>query len=534
MNTGRRLLLVTLTLTCLSRVSVFAQDHRFSFHGSLESSSVFDHDKSSPYYGFHFNNYAKFTLGYGRFSAGLQAEWYPNPLPGMDLSLKGFGVPMKYVAWDGGPVKVTVGDFYEQFGSGLILRAWEDRDLGLNNSLGGLRLSADFLDGALGVKALGGFPRSGLRYSNTAVFGGDAVLSLIRLINPESEHAVTVEGSILDRFEWRTPEDIGLLMGSPAPSNVLMYSVRMSYAWRSLLVKAEYVGKGKDFTAIHHDGNSDTYVLSGGRAATVEANYASGPFSGTVSWRYLDNMAWRAFRTTGTLGISNTLNYLPAFCQQQTYMLACLNPYETYVEGENAFRGDFYYRFRRGSALGGKYGMKLHVGGSWINALGKVLPRRDTDYLAYRDLNIDVDRTWTRNFKTTLFVSIQESSPTHGNRKATNAQNVFVLEGLNKFSRGISLRWELQYLYSQELTRDWMAALLELGIAPSWMVSVSDMYNHGSTKEHYWNVSVAYSREAFRAMLGYGRHREGMFCSGGVCRWQPEYKGVSLSLQWSF
>ncbi len=530
---GKKRCLLLLLVLWLFHGTAFAQQPWF-FHGSLESNAVFDDDKASAYYGFHANNYLKLTAGTGRFSAGVQAEWYPNPLPGFDLSLKGIGVPMKYLAWDGRTVQVTAGDFYEQFGSGLVLRSWEDRDLGFNNALGGLRVTGRFLDGALGVKALGGVPRSGLGYASTAVFGGDAVLSLLRLLAPESEQVLTLEGSLLDRYEWKTPEDIGLLLGTAAPGNVLLYSARMSYAWRTLLVKAEYVGKGKDFTAIHQDGTGDAYGLTGGKAASVEVNFASGPLVGTVSWRYLDNMAWRAYRTTGTLGLSNTLNYLPALCQQQTYMLASLNPYETYAEGENGFRGDLYYNFRRRTALGGKYGMKLHVGGSWINALGKVLPRRDRDCLAYRDLNIDLERTWSRKFKTTLFVSIQENSPTHGNRKATCAQNVFVLEGLNKFSQGISLRWELQYLYSQELTRDWMAALAELGIAPSWSISVSDMYNHGDTREHYWNVSVAYSKASFRAMLGYGRQREGMFCSGGVCRWQPEYKGASLALQWSF
>ena len=533
MTGGSRILLCMLALAWVPRAGLFAQEP-LHFAGSLESTSVFDDGEDSPYRGFHSNNYLRLTASKGRFSAGLQAEWYPDPMPGFDLSLTGAGVPLKYVTYNGGSWQFTAGDFYEQFGSGLILRSWEDRDLGLGNSLGGVRAAADLMDGALSLKGLGGVPRSGLGYASTAVFGGDAVLSLLRLLAPESEHSLTLEGSVLDRYEWDTEADIGLLLGGAVPRNVLLYSARTSYAWKSLLLKAEYVGKGKDFTAVHKDGSSDGYTLAGGRAASVELNFSSGPFYGTASWRYLDNMAWRAFRTTGTLTVSNTLNYLPALCQQQTYMLAGLNPYETYVEGENGFRGDLYYRFRRGTALGGKYGMKLHAGGSWINALGKVLPRRDGDYLAYRDLNVDLDRTWSRKFKTTLFVSIQESSPTHGNRKATNAQNVFVLEGLNKFSRGLSLRWELQYLYSQELTKDWSAALLELGIAPSWTISASDMYNHGDTREHYPNLSVAYSKESFRAMLGYGRHREGMFCSGGVCRWQPEYKGAGLALQWSF
>ena len=131
-------------------------------------------------------------------------------------------------------------------------------------------------------------------------------------------------------------------------------------------------------------------------------------------------------------------------------------------------------------------------------------------------------------------MSIQENSPTHGNGKRTDAQNVFVLDALYRFSTTVSLRTELQYLYSQELTRDWMAGLVELSFAPHWSISASDMYNHGSTKVHYYNIGASYSWNALNVSLNAGRTREGMVCSGGVCRWQPAFKGVSLRAQWSF
>lgn len=499
--------------------------------GSLESSSIYDVLPGSAWNGFHSNNYLKLDYrGSGGFYAGLQAEWYPSPLPGFDTALKGIGVPMKYFGWDHRNWSVTFGDFYQQFGSGLVLRSWEDRDLGLFNSLGGVRAGASFFDNKLLVTVLSGVPREGLWYGRSLVSGADASLALGNF---------TLGGSVVDRWEWEPDGDMTLLLGGrEAPANVLLYSGRIawssSWGMNGLHISAEYVGKGRDFTIEHQVIGGDLCDLKPGRAILVEVSYSYEGLSATASWRYLDSMGFSSRRTLGTKSISNTLNYLPALCQQQTYMLACLNPYETYAEGESGFRGDVYYHFRNGSALGGRYGMTLHVGGSWINALGKVLPRRDRDYLAYRDLNIDLERRWSRKFKTTLFVSIQENSPTHGNRKATNAQNVFVFEGLYKFSSAVSLRWELQYLYSQELSKDWMAGLVEVGLAPHWSFSLSDMYNHGSTRNHYWNASVSYSNGAFKVLAGYGRNRAGMVCSGGVCRYQPEYKGASLRAQWSF
>lgn len=484
--------------------------------GSLESNSVYDDDPSSPYKGFHSNNYLRLDYNRGRFFAGLQGEWYPSPLPGYDLSLKGIGLPMKYAGWDGGTWTVRAGDFYDQFGSGIILRSWEDRNLGLANSLGGIRFNGSFWDDKLSLTVLSGVPRQGLGYTKSLVSGADLNLSPLQ--------GLILGASLVDRAEWDVDNDLALLLGEAAPGNVLMYSGRASWAGHGFMASAEYVGKSRDFTAVHNASSSDTYVLEVGRAFLGNLSYFDKKLTATVSYRYLFNMDFAARRTLGTKVLSNTLNYLPALCRQQTYMLACLNPYETYSEGESGLAGDVFWHPVKG--------LSLRLGGSWIDALGKVLPLRETNYLAYRDIYASADYRWSKKLKTILYVSIQENSPTHGNRKATNAQNVFVIDGTYKPSSRYSLRGELQYLYSQELTKDWMAALLEFGLAPNWSFSISDMYNHGSTKDHYWSVSASFNYQNFTVMAGYGRNREGMVCSGGVCRYQPEYKGAFVRLQW--
>ena len=128
------------------------------------------------------------------------------------------------------------------------------------------------------------------------------------------------------------------------------------------------------------------------------------------------------------------------------------------------------------------------------------------------------------------FVSIQENSPTHGDRKATNAQNVFVLDGVYRGSGKLSYRLQAQYLYSQELTRDWVAAEAEISSTDGWSVHVQDMYNHGSTHEHYYDAGLSWSRGGLKIDVSYGHQRAGLVCSGGVCRWQPEYTGAMLRL----
>jgi hypothetical protein len=60
------------------------------------------------------------------------------------------------------------------------------------------------------------------------------------------------------------------------------------------------------------------------------------------------------------------------------------------------------------------------------------------------------------------------------------------------------------------------------------------MYNHGDTKENYYEAGVSYTIAGFKADLAYGHQRAGMICSGGVCRWQPEYQGGILRLSYNF
>ena len=435
--------------------------------GGIESNSILYKGGSAGS-----NNYLKLDYTLGKFSAGIQAEYYPEPLLGYYPELKGTGLPGKYLSWNGELVSLTAGDFYEQFGTGLILRSWEDRTLGWNNSIGGGRVTFRTRDDTFSAKVIGGVPREFLRYSSNAVAGVQGALSLGDFV---------LEAAAVNRYN-----------GSSSWS----YSVLGGYSFGSVSLQAEYVLKHK------------------GNAQTIEIDYAGSGLSGSLTLRRLENML-------DPLG----MNYVPALCQQQSYMLASLNPYTPAAAGEAGGVADLFYRK-------GKW--KLHVNGSMFYALPCALSGWDHPRLAYRDFNADVERRWNSRFKTTAFVSIQENSPTHGQRKATNAQNVFVLDALYRFDSTFSLRTQVQYLFSKELTRDWVAALVELGIAPGWSIHLSDMYNHGDTGEHYYEAGFAYSKSSFRLSLSYGHQRAGYICSGGVCRWQPEYTGAMASLSYNF
>ena len=481
------------------------------------------------------NNYLKLDYYNDRFSAGVQMEAYAPVLVGYPSDLKGAALTNYYVKWSDEDFSVTAGTFYEQFGSGLLFRSWEDRALGLNNALTGARVTYSYKD-IVALKALWGMPRFGMKFTGTQVKGADASFAVSNLAGWQNFYWA-LEGSVLDRYE--ALDDKRVLDGcSP---NTIGWSARTNLEASGFYLKAEYVDAGqKYYYNTSYSGEGQMYHRKRGNAQLVETGYNGHGLGVNMSLRRLEWMDSKVL--TESNSTVNMLNYVPAMCTQYTYMLATLHPYGARTgeissrftnSGEIGGQIDVFYNFRRGSMIGGKRGMRVHANFSTYHTIAQEGTFKAGNLL-FRDLSVDIERQWTKKFKSTVLWSMQEYSPKYGANKTTWLSNIFVADMLYKFSSSFSTRLELQYLVTQEDNKDWMAAMLEVSFAPHWSLYVSDMYNHGMTKVHYYNGGVSYTRSRTRVALNYGRFREGLLCSGGVCRQIPAYTGANLSVTMSF
>ena len=95
---------------------------------------------------------------------------YLRPVLNFSPELDDSGVATYYLQYKTRKFEATVGYFYEQFGSGLILRNWEDRQLGLNNALLGGRIKYMPTD-YLSLTALYGKQRVGFETADSDIFG---------------------------------------------------------------------------------------------------------------------------------------------------------------------------------------------------------------------------------------------------------------------------------------------------------------------------------------------------------------------------
>ena len=500
------------------------------------------------------NDYLKLDYVNGRFSVGVQGEAYLPALQGYDdLRNNGFDKPKvmlasKYIQWQDANYSVMVGDVYDQFGNGLIFRSFEDRQLGINNSIEGGRVTATF-GNIVSVKALFGRPRLyssangysrgwiGSQYARSTVGGADLSVSLSDIIGSE-ELMMSIEGSYVNRRERLDRELNGMNYGTDyfpyfelTSPDLNMYSARLNLDYKGFTLRGEYAGKGKDISSGAVLGKA-----AKGSAVLAELGYNVGGLSVSAQVRRLEMMG-TSLSLYGNLGVmGNTLNYLPALTRQHTYMLAALNPCQMNAEGELAVQADVYYTLR--SKQSRQRYWNFHANYSTAYTLKAYQTASGKRELLWSDVNVDVERQWNKQWKTTLMFSRQEWNTSHGQGPAlpstTFASNIFVGDVMYKINKKFSLRMEAQYLLSNDYEGDWVAGLVEFNVAPHWSVFFSDMYNLGTTRTNYYNGGLSFTHNRTRVQVSYGRNRAGYVCSGGVCRYQPAYTGVNLMLTTSF
>lgn len=545
-------------LLCISLISfaclLSAQDDKGYLTGSFETSNykyVEDVETGATVWEpYGSNNYLKLDYYRGNFSAGMQLEGYLPAAEGYPRELKGFNLNNIYAKWQDEDFSVTAGTFYEQFGSGLLFRAWEDRPLGLNNAVLGARFTYNFRD-IVSFKALWGLPRIGMGVffsdfvantspatnSVTQVRGADLSLALSNLLGWDRTY-LAFEGSLLSRYEPVSVDiiDIG------GKDETVGWSGRVNFESEGFFAKAEYVDAGDKYFSNPDYSSPDLYLKKKGNAQLLEFGYNGRGLGVTVTGRRLEWMGSRIIDRYDEQSTSNMMNYVPAMCTQYTYLLTTFHPYNAQVgdksslvfnSGEMGGQIDAFYNFRRGTALGGKRGMKVHANFSTYYTLaeeGAVKPGN----LLFRDFSFDLEKQWTKKFKMVLLYSLQQYNDSYGRNPDYMTQNILVADLLYKWTSTFSTRLELQYLATKQDKKDWMAALLEVNFAPKWSIFVSDMYNHGSSKIHYYNVGVSYAKSRTRVALGYGRYKDGYICSGGVCRPIRAYTGLNFGVTTSF
>ena len=230
---------------------------------------------------------------------------------------------------------------------------------------------------------------------------------------------------------------------------------------------------------------------------------------------------------------------MPSLARQHKYALFQLYPHKVH---------DF------GGETGGSVDItgNIPVGGNPRRPLkysvnGSVFWDMETDGSGYRfmgtgggllwaEVYLEIEKKWGPDWKTVLAAGWQRKPEFSRFGMGEMMMNTVsaAADVLWQISSRYSLRMELQHAWSDfSDDQGWMMGLLEFGMAPGFMFYVSDMLNYrtyAATNTHYYDVGASYAWRFLRASVSWGRHRAGETCSGGICRYVPEYTGMNASL----
>ena len=500
---------------------------------------------------FRANNYLQLNYNLGNFTAGVQYEAYlPSSLLGYSPVYDGKNnIGTYYLNFKNESLDITGGFFYEQFGSGLILRSWEDRQLGINNALKGARIKftpTDYLD----LTALFGQQRNGFSVSEGTIQGADANLDVSSALNIE-EVDIKVGASYVGRYQDRGTNDT-------IPSTVNAYGGRLDLIFGKFFAGIEAITKDPDVIA--NEGSLVSNKLYDGTAMLVNAGFAQKGLGINGTFRRLENFSFYSDRLVeGNTFNEQIVNYVPALTKQQDYLLTNIYVYnaqprlviESFDQhsGEVGTQLDVFYSLPKGSALGGKYGMKIAGNFSYWAGLDAEYNIPNKWYEAkfvgkgprlFRDFNIEFKKRITSRFSTVLTFQdiIIDKGVTLGGPIGVQGDigaKIVVIEGTHTFKGGKSVRLVVQHLWSEQDRKNWMASVLEYNFNSHLGLYIADSYNYeGEGKIHYYNAGGSYTKGRTRLGLNYGRQRGGLICVGGVCRFVPENTGLSANLTVTF
>ena len=523
------------------------------------------------------NNYLNVNYNYGKLTTGVQVESYASQaLLNYNPKYKNTNLGIYFANYKSKKIEATIGHFYEQFGSGLLLRSYEDRSLGINNAIRGGKISFTPNDN-ISFTALYGRHRTGFEVAKGDIFGFDSNFNLSSLLK-KNKLELTFGLSYVGRYEksyFEVPNFSELTNA---------FAGRASLVKNNFYINGEYNFKSKDAVLIAASNKISNDFIKPGSAVLLNFGYSKKGLGLDATLRRLENMTFLSEREPQFSGIGKTslfyndmlMNFLPSLTKQNHSTLSNIYVYQAQAgvnidpnsgigkAGEMGGQVDFYYDFKKGTSLGGKYGTKMSInfsnwynlGGNYtfLNQNGDYAPNYSTDFFStkekyYSDYNIEL----SKKFSQKVSGSISYINQYYNNRLITGAAdlvvktNIVTAESTIKFSKVKSFTFGLEHMWADADRRNWMSSTIEYNHNANWSMYITDMYNYGYNPNeqqisggvdpfriNFYNLGGSYKKGKSRIALNYGRQRGGLVCAGGVCRYVPQSTGVSLSLSTAF
>ncbi len=514
---------------------------------------------NNPFYENQFygsEGWLQLNYNYQGFDVGMRYDFFHNtnifspnrPYPAADD--QGQGIGRWYIRKTIDKLTIQAGYFYDQFGSGLTLRAYEARALGIDQAVKGVRLAYKFnkdwnLVAFTGRQKfifetykpiLKGANLEGYISVNDKLSLAPGVSIVNRTIDEGTMQGIAAEINTLDledRFDPRY--------------NVYMASFYNRMSWGKIGWYVEGAYKTED---VIRDLQQNLIHPDYGMVGLTNVSYSTKGFGIILQAKYTENFDART--SPNETFFNGQLNYQPSLTRENSGRLTARYAAATQPLGELALQGDATFTPVKGLTFNLNY--------SDINTLeGGRLYREGYLEASYRPGG---DKKWKTAWGVQMvdynrFVFEQKQTPEN---PFVNTFTTFG-EFIYKFDKKRSLKTEVSHMlternrrmfgsdddvYQQDLG-DWFYALAEFSIAPSYSFAVADLinlpnkdYQEKSPEKaifgpvHYPTFFVSYTKKVSRFSLAYVKQPAGIVCTGGICRLEPAFSGVRFDLTTNF
>jgi hypothetical protein len=486
------------------------------------------------------------------FDLGVRFDMFNNSnLLNPTGSFSGRGIGRWYINKKIHKLGISGGYLYDIIGSGIIFRAYEERALAIDQALYGVRLTYDLLPnwklkGFAGVQkrqfthyesVLRGFSIDGfITGDSTSGFSMAPGFGMVaRGLDDGTMNSLVATLNTYRKEDVFSPKYNAYAMTFYNTITAGVFNWYMEGAYKT---KDAMFDPFEERITVSNDTVVGRYVQKAGSVIYTSLSFAKSGLGITLEGKRTENFDFRASPLEA--GIRGLLNYIPPMAKVNTYRLPARYAAVTQFIGELGLQADIRYRISK----------SLSVNVNFANITNL------EDVQLYRELFTEFYYKYKRKWTLTAGVQAQEYNQEiyFGKPDAPTIKTLTpYADFLYKIDRKTSIRVEAQYMNMGKdhgIRADygnWLFGLLEFSVAPHWTITLSDMYNVGpgkispvdaetgkQEKIHYPRVDVFYTHHANRFSLSYVKQVEGIVCSGGICRLEPAFSGVKLSVNSTF
>lgn len=504
------LFLLLLLLGSSNNLFAQAQDEWFLMPDGLGISNQMDYSYDVSNNTEIFENWFNLDYMKGIFSAGLRFDIFqPNdPDPSINRGkLRYADIAYKYIRADIGDfeksLNVTIGNFYTLFGRGLILKSYEERNIRVDNNLLGVKAQGKYYD--LIITALTGMPENSLAERKDILHAVDLEFRGINFLNIGASFA-----SNQTDVDDVARTSVAALRVQPSVWNFNFY--------------AEYGIKQNEDIKQNIFNNEEKIA---GEAFYGSMDFYLGSFSVVGEVKHYDNFA---FTTNDGTVFYNTP---PAVRKEYTYQLLNRHPSPLDQSNERGFQVEANYNFDDYNAVNANFGMTetLDKSSFFQRVNGFNLPV----FTQHKEFFVQANRDWNESLTSILAFGYNEEFQTNTKNFAPILETKYYFGDINT----LKIVLEHQHTTNRTTEEKYYSNVLALEYLRSPSLSIS-LVTEMETKEPEPGRTVrklwGFARIGYKLWqntdisLLVGSRQAGNICIGGVCRYEPEFRGIEFNM----